>query len=186
MPYTETIQKLQTALAETVAEIDHWCGMPEESRAYQPQDGGWSINEILEHITLTSHYLLIIINKGCAKALRKAAQGETIPAGESDLTRLEPIGHPDAFPWIRPEHMEPTRKVALEEVRARVQEQYQNCVRVLTDIEHGEGALYTARMSVQDLGRMDLYQWLYFLVLHQQRHIRQIARVYQEWETKHP
>ncbi|HZR44405.1 MAG TPA: DinB family protein [Ktedonobacteraceae bacterium] len=184
MPYTETVQKVHRILTETVAEIETWFEMPEESRSYKPQDEGWSINEILEHITLTSHYLLLIIEKGCKKALRRASQGEPIPEGESDLARLEPIGHPDAFPWIRPEHMEPTRTPTLEEVRAQIQRQYQECLRILTALKQGEGALYTVRMSVQDLGKMDMYQWLYFLALHQQRHIRQMEQVYQEWEQK--
>jgi hypothetical protein len=184
MPYTETVQMLQRVLAETVAEIDIWFGMPEGSREYKPQDEGWSINEILEHITLTSHYLLLIIDKGCKKAQRRASLGEQLPEGESDLARLEPIGHLDAFPWIRPEHMEPGRTLALEEVRKRIQRQYQECQRILTALRQGEGALYTVRMSVQDLGKMDLYQWLYFLALHQKRHISQMERVYQEWKQK--
>jgi hypothetical protein len=40
----------------------------------------------------------------------------------------------------------------------------------------------TVRMSVQDLGKMDMYQWLYFLVLHQMRHIAQMEQVFQEWQ----
>lgn len=185
MPYSETIQKVHEALAEAAAEANAWFDRPEEIRVYKPMDGGWSINEILEHITLTSHYLLLIIRKGCQKARKRASESASLPEGESDLTRLEPIGHPDAFPWIRPEHMEPTRLPALEEIRTRLLTQHQECQQILTDLQNGEGALYTVRMSVQNLGRMDMYQWLYFLSLHQRRHISQIEQVYQEWQHKH-
>ncbi len=181
MTYTKTIQIIHQALTETIAELDTWFGQSEESRSYKPRDGGWSIDEILEHITLTSHYLLIIIRKGRDKALKRTAQGEQIIAGESDLDRLTPIGHPDAFPWIRPEHMEPTRSSSLEEIHTRLHRQSQECLEILTALSHGEGSLYSVRMSVQNLGKMDMYQWLYFLVLHQKRHIAQIEQVYQEW-----
>ncbi len=184
MPYTQTVQKVHNFLAEMMAEIDVWFEIPEAGRVYKPLDGGWSINEILEHITLTSHYLLIIIRKGREKALKRASSGVPIPPGESNLTLLEPIGHPDAFPWIRPEHMEPTRQLSLEEIRARVHTQYQECQTILAVLNQGEGALHTVRMSVQNLGKMDMYQWLYFLALHQKRHVAQMEQVYREWQQR--
>ena len=139
MPYTTTIQAVRLALVEAVSALDAWFEQAEDIRTYKPADHSWSIDEILEHVTLTSHYLLIIIRKGRAKALRRVAQGEQPAEGESDLTRLAPIGHPDAFPWIRPEHMEPTRSVTLAEVRARLHEQYQECLEILSALDHGEG-----------------------------------------------
>lgn len=181
MAYTQTIQAIRQALTETIIELDTWFEQSEEIRSYKPRDGRWSIDEILEHITLTSHYLLIIIRKGRDKALKRAALGEQIVEGESDLNRLTPIGHPDAFPWIRPEHMEPTRSSSLEEIHTRIHTQSQECLEILNSLSKGEGSLYSVRMSVQNLGKMDMYQWLYFLVLHQKRHITQIEQVYQEW-----
>jgi hypothetical protein len=184
--HRETIQHVDKALAEVAAELDAWFARPEASRTYQPQDGGWSINEILEHVSLTSHYLLLIIRQGHKKALGRAARGEPIPDGESDLHRLEPIGHPDAFPWLRPEHMEPTRKITLAEVQAHIQAQYQECQKMLAGLSGGAGALYQVRMSVQDLGKMDMYQWVYFLALHQKRHIAQMEHVDKEWAQAQP
>lgn len=184
MAYTKTIQVIHQTLTETVAELDTWFEQSKESRSYKPRDGGWSIEEILEHVTLTSYYLLIIIRKGRDKALKRAFLGEQIVAGESDLGRLAPIGHPDAFPWIRPEHMEPTRVSSLEEIHTRIHTQSQECLEILNSLSQGEGSLYSVRMSVQNLGKMDMYQWLYFLALHQKRHIAQIEQVYQEWREK--
>jgi hypothetical protein len=185
MPYEKTIQQVRQTLSETIAELETWFERSEESRLYRPQDGGWSIQEILEHITLTNHYLLLIIRQGQEKALRRASRGELIGEGESDLDLLTPIGHPDAFPWIRPEHMEPMG-AALEEVHTRLQMQYQECLTFLAALGRGEGSLYTVRMSVQNLGKMDMYQWLYFLALHERRHIAQMEQVYQEWQLCTP
>lgn len=181
MPYEKTIQAVQQALSEAQVELERWFEQSEESRSYRPQDGGWSIQAILEHITLTNHYLLLIIRQGQEKAVRRAGRGEPVNEGESDLDRLAPIGHPDAFPWIRPEHMEPTGAL-LEDVRARLHAQYQECLTILSGLGNGEGSLYRVRMSVQNLGKMDMYQWLYFLMLHQKRHIVQIEQVFEEWQ----
>jgi hypothetical protein len=180
MPYEETIQVVQQALSEALVELEKWFEQSEESRCYHPQDGGWSIQAILEHVTLTNHYLLLIIRQGREKALRRAQRGEPIHEGKSDLDRLTPIGHPDAFPWIRPEHMEPIG-ASLEDIRTRLHAQYQECLSILAALGKGEGSLYQVRMSVQNLGKMDMYQWLYFLALHQKRHIAQIEQVFGEW-----
>jgi hypothetical protein len=38
-------------------------------------------------------------------------------------------------------------------------------------------------MSVNQSGRLDIYQWLYFLAQHARRHISQMEAVEAEWET---
>ena len=57
--------------------------------------------------------------------------------------------------------------------------QVQECLQILDEIKNGEGLLHTVRMSVQDLGKLDMYQWLYFLVQHAKRHIVEIERIIQ-------
>jgi hypothetical protein len=53
-PYSRTIERVRTALTGTFAETDTWFDRPEPLRSFHPSDGGWTIDEILEHITLTS------------------------------------------------------------------------------------------------------------------------------------
>lgn len=183
LPYQETIQQVRSALENAFAALDASFAYSDEVRMYEPQDGGWSIDEILEHVTLTNHYLLIIIRKGCIKALRKFASQQAILAGESDLERLAPIGHPDAFRWFRPEHMEPTRQQHPEMLRVLLSAQRSECLDLLRQMSHGEGTLYTVCMSVNALGKMDMYQWLYFLALHARRHIAQIECVWEEMDN---
>lgn len=184
MAYQHTIQTIRSTLIETSDAVDKWFGYPVEIRARHPREGGWSIDEILEHITLTNHFLLIIIRKGCAKAVKRAA---TMPIleEESDLDALLPIGNPDAFYWIRPEHMEPTGTKPIEYVRSLMREQFQECLHLLDSMPNGEGSLYTVRMSVQNLGKIDMYQWLYFLALHAQRHLIEMTRIQHEWQNEH-
>ncbi len=176
MSYLRTIKEVREQIATAADRLDAFFELPGPALAYRPADGGWTASEILEHVTLTSHYLLLIIRPHCAKAARRAAK-QPAPVGESDLARLAPVGHPDAFPWIRPEHMEPTGTADPAAVRATMASQFAECVALLDGLPPGAGALVTVRMSVQALGRMDMYQWLVFLALHAQRHAVEIERI---------
>lgn len=176
MKYQTTIQTVRAQLSRTYQALDLRFDLPQDLRSFQPEPENWCIDEILEHITLTSHFLMLVIRTNTAKA-QKRALSQPIPEGESDLQRIEVIADPDAFAWIRPEHMEPTRMVSSEQVRKTMKEQYEECLALLDQLGQGEGALCTVRMSVQNLGRLDLYQWLYFLALHAQRHEVEIARI---------
>lgn len=184
MPYSQTIQTVKQTLIETYHLLNVWFEKPEQALLYQPRNQGWSIQEVLEHITLTNYYLLIIIRKGRDKALKRVASGEKVEKGESDLEILLPIGQIGSFYWNRPEHMVPTGTVSIAEIKKKFDEQYQECLQILDSMTQGEGSLYKVRMSVQNLGKIDMYQWLYFLVLHQKRHLSQIERVWKEWELQ--
>lgn len=48
------ISRIQKELDTTFNEADNWFDLPENILQYKPQNGGWSIQQILEHIVLTS------------------------------------------------------------------------------------------------------------------------------------
>lgn len=181
MPYTNTVRKVTNAINETFTEIYPWFQQTPEVLSYKPKDHGWTIAEVLEHITLTSHFLLIVASNGCAKALKRA-QGQSIEDSESDLTKLALIGMRGTFPWIRPEHMEPRGK-ALSEVLTTMRSQQEQCVQLLEKLKNGEGSLFKVTMSVNQLGRIDLYQWIYFIAQHAKRHIGQMQDNLDEWQN---
>lgn len=66
------LYKIRQHLTSTIENINVWFDKPDELRNHKPLDDGWTINEILEHISLTSHFLLKLIDKGGEKALRQA------------------------------------------------------------------------------------------------------------------
>ena len=181
MPYTQTVLKVRNSINETFTEIYPWFEQSPGALGYRPTDTGWTIGEILEHITLTSHFLLIVATNGCAKAL-KHAQSRAIEDSESDLTKLAVIGTRGTFPWIRPEHMEPKGK-ALSEVLTTMRSQQEQCVQILEKLKNGEGSLFKVTMSVNHLGKIDLYQWIYFIGQHAKRHIGQMQDNLDEWQN---
>src|SRR4051812_48467762 len=99
MPYQATIAAVRQALTETFAAVDGWCDRPEELRRFRPPPGGWSIDQVLEHVSLTNHFLMPVIRRWTEKAVRRAERGEPVPKGESDLARLLIIGERGSFGW---------------------------------------------------------------------------------------
>lgn len=180
-PYYDTIQIVRATLSVALAHLDRWFTMPDALRAYKPHNNGWSIDEILEHIALTNHFLLVIIRKGCAKALRRL-HDQRVENGQSDLQKLAVIADNASLRWKHPEHMTPTGTALPAEVHQRIYKQFQECFTLLDRIQNGEGALYTVRMSVANLGKIDMYQWLFFLAQHAQRHHEQMERNAKEYE----
>lgn len=176
MAFEQTIQRVHDELIETFASLDVFFDLPSHLRQFEPARGEWSIDEILEHITLTNHFLMITLKQSLAKVLRRA-QEQQIQEGESQLDKIVRISDPDAFGWIRPEHMEPTRNISSEVVRIKLAEQKAICMDILHHIKNGEGQLHRVRMSVQELGKLDMYEWLYFLVQHARRHVIEIERI---------
>lgn len=186
MNIREVIGRIGEELEETFVQVDTWFDQPKEVGRYKPRKGGWSIDEILEHIMLTSHYLLILIDKGVRKAKRKA-HGQDLEAKlkhyRIQMPGLEDIGISRSFEWTHPDHMKPTGEKPKAEVRKEINEQKCRCAKYLNELKNGEGILHKTTMTVNNLGKLDVYQYMYFLVKHAQRHVQQMEKVMIEFES---
>ena len=179
MDITPLIQEIRDFLHTTFAEIDLWFDKAPDLRNYPPQNGGWTINQILEHIALTNHFLLILIEKGTQKALNNVNGLDLKSALENyhfHKDQLTEIGLHQSFAWIRPEHMEPKSEKTLPEVRTQLKQQLEHCLNALNLLKNGEGVLHKTTMTVNNLGKIDVYEYLYFLGQHGQRHLTQMRR----------
>lgn len=176
MSYDTTINRIQTELKATFDYVDMFFDFSEESRQLRLNENEWSIDEILEHITLTSHFLMITLKQSLDKVLRRA-QELPIPDNNTNLDQIVTISNPDAFDWIRPEHMQPTGQVPSTYIRLKMNQQKEECLEILSKITSGEGNLHRVRMSVQDLGKLNMYEWMYFLIQHAKRHCVEIDRI---------
>ena len=138
-------------------------------------------------MALTNHFLLILIEKGATKALKNAHGldlATELAARQSARARLDEISQPGAFTWMRPDHMAPQGLKSGQEVAAMLRQQLQQCQAVLGRLPNGEGVLYRTTMNVHDLGRMDVYDFVYFLTKHAERHLAQIASVATEYQAR--
>jgi hypothetical protein len=180
MSHERTVRAVRDALCQVFAQVDAWFDRPAELRRYRPASGRWSVDQVLEHVALTNHFLLLTARKGAATAERRAGRGDLVPAGESDLDRLLVIGERGSFGWDRPEHMEPAG-AAPDDVRAALRRQLGECLSLLERLGGGVVALCRVTMTVNDLGKIDLYQWLFFLAQHARRHLQQLAAIEAEY-----
>jgi hypothetical protein len=73
--------------------------------------------------------------------------------------------------------MEPRGKRRVTEIRQELESQLQQCRTLLRKIPNGEGVLYKTMMSVNNLGKIDVYHYMYFLVQHAKKHITQMEKV---------
>ncbi|BAV06468.1 DinB superfamily protein [Filimonas lacunae] len=173
------ITDIKSFLTSTFTTIDTWFDKDETLRNYRPSNNGWKINEILEHIGLTNHFLLILIDKGTSKALQnihKLDLDEELSNYIFHRDQLTEVGIRNSFTWIRPEHMEPTGTKPLKEVRVQLKEQVNQCLHSLDRMKNGEGVLYKTTMTVNNLGKIDVYEYIYFLAQHGQRHVQQMEK----------
>ncbi|HEY5514278.1 MAG TPA: DinB family protein [Geomonas sp.] len=176
MSQFETVATVHDTLERVFLLLDGWFERPAEELEARPDyPGAWTIAEHLEHVCLVNHFLLLTIRKGCGKACRRAGS-VPLPEAESDLALLSPVAVPDAFQWSPPSHMVPTGRREPAEIRAGLRSQCNECLDLLAGMPAGEGRLCTVRMSVHGLGRLDMYQWLYFLAQHARYHLALIER----------
>jgi hypothetical protein len=170
------IQTIQLHLIKTHQLVLNWFEVPEAVQSFRPVDQGWTISEILEHIALTSHFLLILIDKAAQKSLAFDAQllEDYLQQSPLNLDKIDQIGIYKSFVWVRPEHMEPTGKKSALEVKNELISQLQRCMNHLENLKNGAGLQYKTTMSVQALGKLNVYEYIYFLSKHAERHLTQM------------
>jgi hypothetical protein len=181
----EVIAHIRYFLTENFNQFDAWFDKPVELRTYKPKNGGWSIDQILEHVSLTNHFLLILIEKGARKAINLATSidyKKELNDYVFQKDRLDEVGQHVTNQWIRPEHMEPVGK-PIEEVRILLKEQFGQCIVYLELLKNGEGILHETTMTVNNFGKLDVYEYIYFLGQHVHRHIMQMVKNEAEYNS---
>ena len=176
----EIINKIRNKIKTVFDEVYAWFNVNEDQLNYEPKNGGWNIRKVLEHISLTNHFLLILIKKGTIKAIANAEKmdyDDLLVDYDLDWNKLRAVGEHQSFYWNRPEHMEPTGKIDLADIKIKLQQQLIECLDCLDQLKKGEGVLYKTTMSVNDLGKIDVYHYIFFLALHVKRHLMQMEKI---------
>ncbi len=174
------INSIREEINQSFSNTERWLEKDTHLQNYRPQNDGWTIFEILEHIYLTNHFLLKLIEKGYQKALKNINNLDL----ESELKNydfmnenLKGIGKHKSFIWNRPEHMIPTGVMSLNEISENLNFQKNQCLNYLDEMPNGEGVLYKITMTVNQLGKIDVYQYIYFLAMHITRHSIQMEKI---------
>jgi hypothetical protein len=175
MALSKKMQELTDAISRSrQALLRHVDGLSDAQLSYKPDDGEWSLNDILHHLALTDE----ANGKLTSRAL-KQAQERNVP---SDPTPDESVLHcldaavaslntkAQAPDFVRPQsHLSAPESLArLAASRERMlQSIEQLCVYDLTQLKYPHPVL----------GELDMYQWILIAGGHEGRHVAQIKRI---------
>jgi hypothetical protein len=130
----DVINRIRNELNGSFEDLFHWFDSDDKLLDHSPLNGGWTIRQILEHISLTNHFLLILIRKGVFRSIEKANgtdYSELLINYDLDWDRLKMIGEHRSFEWNRPQHMEPMKKISLIDIKLTLEQQLQECLSLL-------------------------------------------------------
>lgn len=178
------VQFVREALINNFQELDRWFKEDIALLQYKPSQESWSIREVLEHISLTNYFLLLTINKSTRRALDRKLDGLIImpPHDYEEKFRQIEIVSSKSFGWVNPAHLEPTGNKDLEEIRSVLKQQFAQGMYNLSLLKNGEGRLVNTMMTVNNLGKLDIYQYIYFLTKHIERHQAQMQELREQYE----
>jgi hypothetical protein len=169
--------ELDAHLESSLRAVTAWLDKPGTLLDFRPEPSAWTVREVCEHVALTNRFLLILVEKIATRSRSRSERGDAPPPLPSPIASLTELASRD-FRWKHPEHMTPTGTVPLGDVRSELDAQRERARALIQSFPAGEGALHRIRMSVVggEDDRLDLYQFLEIVVLHADRHVRQMER----------
>ena len=149
--------------------------LPAEKQDWRENGAGWTIKEIVEHVSLVESGSLRIAQKLFGKAESEAIQCEALPSLPTDFWgKLESVRDRKLQ---APERIHPQGEQSIADSLAKLRADRS----VLADLR---GKLETLDASAPTfphpaLGDLNIYQWIIMLGFHERRHLMQIERILQ-------
>lgn len=146
-----------------------------EKQDWRENGQGWSIKEIVEHVSLVEEGSLRIVQKLFGKAEANAVRSDVFPPLPIDFfQKLE--GARDRK-LEAPERIHPRGEQSLADSLEKLRKDRT----VLTDLEAKLEKLDASAPTFPHpaLGDLNAYQWIIMIGLHERRHLMQIERILQ-------
>ncbi|RMF88794.1 MAG: DinB family protein [Nitrospinota bacterium] len=150
-------------------------GVSEEQARYKRSPEEWSIQEVLEHLTLAEESILKLVSG----TINRLKAGKSLYSGEhtnKGLTIKEIVAKGPAKAKA-PEPVQPTAAIPWNELRERyraIDRQLPEQFRLFEEVDL-RSLLYPHAF----LGVMDMHQWLELIYAHAQNHLKQIEAIQQ-------
>ena len=161
--------------ARLVARVE---SLDEEAQNFRPDEAAWTVAEIVEHLSILEHKLsqLMTMMVGKVEGVAAAAGGGASGGAHfKPFSLAEQAARASAEKYVAPEEVRPRGGVALSDSLARLKESRAALAALRPRIERADCAAATYPHPA--LGPLNLYQWLAFIGLHEQRHLAQIERL---------
>ncbi len=166
----ETMNYVEQKRKELIQSFE---GVPGDRLCRRPSADGWSVAEILEHLTMVESGVARLITKRVGRA-REAGLGEekstesVLPSFDRHRARL------DTAVMQAPATVQPRANVDISEALEGL-ESSRDDLRAAALAANGL-SLGEIKHTHPLLGELDLYQWLIFVGQHEGRHKKQIER----------
>jgi hypothetical protein len=153
-------------------------GLSEEERSARGADGGWSAADIIEHLALTERRITKALEGMLPQAADSDGKGEGKGEGKGTSGSFTPfsldayVERARAQKFEAPEFIRP-RGAALDESLAHLRESRAALERLRPRFDDAD---YSAQFPHPAFGPLNVAQWLAFVGMHEERHLRQIER----------
>ena len=155
--------------------LKHVSGLSEAQLSYKPEDGEWSLSDILHHLALTDE----ANGKLTSRALKHAAERNVPPdptPDESVLTCLdEPAARISNVKATAPDFVRPQSHLSATESLTRLAASRERMVQAIEQLSQYD--LTQLKYPHPVLGDLDMYQWILIAGGHEGRHVGQIKRI---------
>lgn len=154
--------------------LQSFAGVPEDRLSRRASATGWSVAEIVDHLSIVEAGIARLIAKRAARA-REAGLGDE-KSTESVLASFDPhrVRLEATTVMQAPTSIVPRANVDIEEALKGL-ETSREALRVAVQGASGL-SLSEIKHTHPVLGELDLYQWLIFIGQHEGRHKKQIER----------
>jgi len=176
-----SVAEILSSLAETRARfLSRVENLNDEQANLRAAPGTWSIAEIVEHLAVSEPRVAGLIEKLVGKAESDGHVRES--AGDGGAARLpapvsvaEQVERSRVEKYDAPDAIRPSGSVSVADSLARLRETRSAVESLRPRLERVDGT--ALRFPHPAFGPLDLYQWLAFIGMHEERHLRQIESI---------
>ena len=155
--------------------LNHVSGLSEAQLGYMPDDGEWSVNDILHHLALTDEANA----KLTSRALKHAHERNVPPDPAPDESMLhcldEAIAPLNNTKAKAPDFVRPQTHLSAPESLARLTASRARMHQLIEQLSRYD--LRQLKYPHPFLGELDMYQWILIAGGHEGRHVAQIKRI---------
>lgn len=178
-----SVAEILSSLAETRGRfLSRVESLDQEQTDFRPAPGAWTIAEIVEHLAVSEPRVAGLLEKLVGKAEADGHVRAESPAPDGGEVRLpapvslaEHVERARAEKYDAPDAIRPTGDASVMDSLARLREVHASVERLRPRLERVDGT--HVRFPHPAFGPLDLYQWLAFIGMHEERHLKQIESI---------
>lgn len=182
MTIEQTISQIRKELIRSISALDAWFDKDDALFARKLHGSTKTVRDLMEDVVLANRHLLNIIDR--------ARMGSRIDAHDPPVKdylvfsqEIDRELTENVFTWpIENPIFKPS---SLEQVRYEIREQLDRCLIHLELLMEGQTSAFQTEFSLGAIGRLDIYQSIYFLALHVRRILGQLDSVLEDSEDEY-